>query len=109
MRYWEKKIHEMIKAMNLPEVDPAEVEDFVRATHDTFNYLEEDQLREEIRMAVFAIHSGILKETTEDVENYYGLHVGCEVPPGRTPPELGPEITPERIRPYLNASESPPD
>ena len=104
MTYWQKKIHGMMKDMNLPEVAPAEVEDFIRATHDSFNYLEKDQLEKEIRIAVYAIHSGALDETIRDCKNYYGFDVGCAVPPGRTPPDFGPEITSEEISRYLKPS-----
>ena len=104
MKYWQRKINDRIKEMKFPEVDPAEVEEFIRATHDTLNYLEEDQLRKEIRIAVYAIHSGALEEMVNDCKNYYGFDVGCAVPPGRTPPDFGPEITPEGLKAYLKTS-----
>jgi hypothetical protein len=101
MSYWQKKIQGMMKEMGCPEVDPAEVEDFIRATHGSFNCLEEDRLRKEIRMAAFAIHSGLLEETVKNCKNYYGYDVGCEVPPGRTPPEFCPDFRLEDIKRVL--------
>ncbi len=104
MSYWTKRIKETMDEMGCPEVDPAEVEDFIRASHDSFNYLEEDQLRKEIKMAAFAIHSGLLEETVENCKNYYGYDVGCEVPPGRTPPEFCPDFTEEDIARVMKPS-----
>jgi hypothetical protein len=104
MTYWLKKIHDLMKEMDCPEVDPAEVEDFLIASHETLSTLEKDQLCKEIKMAVFSIHSGLLDETIHNCKNYYGNDVGCEVPPGRTPPEFCPDFTVEDIQKALKSN-----